>query len=177
MLKNSILRNLNDINYTYSIIFFVNDVITDKFDKAILSVVQRDGRITNQSLAEQVNLSTAPCWRRLNKLENRGVVDRYVALLDRERLGLSVMVYIHVSLNDHNANTVEIFDRFVEQSTNILECYAVSGEYDYLLRVVAADVNELEFFLMKNLLKLEPVRSANTSFVLKQKKYSTALPI
>ena len=87
-------------------------MITDKFDKAILSVVQRDGRITNQSLAEQVNLSTAPCWRRLNKLENRGVVDRYVALLDRERLGLSVMVYIHVSLNDHNANTVEIFDRF-----------------------------------------------------------------
>ncbi len=152
-------------------------MITDKFDKAILSVVQRDGRITKPSLAEQVNLSTAPCWRRWNKLETQGVVDRYVALLDRERVGLSVMVYIHVSLNDHNANTVEIFDRFVEQSINILECYAVSGEYDYLLRVVAADVNELEFFLMKNLLKLEPVRSANTSFVLTQKKYSTALPI
>jgi len=177
VLKNSILRNLNDINYIYSIIYFVNDVITDKFDKAILSVVQRDGRITNQSLAEQVNLSTAPCWRRLNKLENRGVVDRYVALLDRERVGLSVMVYIHVSLNDHNANTVEVFDRFVEQSINILECYSVSGEYDYLLRVVASDVNALEFFLMKKLLKLEPVRSANTSFVLKEKKYSTALPI
>jgi DNA-binding Lrp family transcriptional regulator len=87
------------------------------------------------------------------------------------------MVYIHISLNDHNANTVEVFDRFVEQSTNILECYSVSGEYDYLLRVVAADVNALEFFLMKKLLKLEPVRSANTSFVLKEKKYSTALPI
>ena len=171
------LGNLNDINYPYSTIYFLKDVITDKIDKAILSVVQRDGRVTNQSLAEQVNLSTAPCWRRLSKLENRGVVDRYVALLNRERVGLSVMVYIHVSLNDHNANTVEVFDRFVEQSTNILECYSVSGEYDYLLRVVAADVNALEFFLMKKLLKLEPVRSANTSFVLKQKKYSTALPI
>ena len=152
-------------------------MITNKFDKAILSVVQRDGRITNQNLAKQVNLSTAPCWRRLNKLENQGIIEGYVALLNRERLSLSVMVYIHVSLNDHNADTVEIFDRFVEKSTNILECYSVSGEYDYLIRVIAEDVTALESFLMKKLLKLKAVRAANTSFVLKQKKYTTALPV
>ena len=149
----------------------------DNSDKTILSVVQRDGRITNQNLAKQVNLSTAPCWRRLNKLENQGIIEGYVALLNRERLGLSVMVYIHVSLNDHNADTVEIFDRFVEKSTNILECYSVSGEYDYLIRVIAEDVTALESFLMKKLLKLRAVRAANTSFVLKQKKYTTALPV
>ena len=152
-------------------------MITDKFDKAILSVIQQDGRITNQKLARQVNLSTAPCWRRLNKLEKQGIISGYAALLNRESLGLSVMVYIHVSLHDHNADTVEIFDRFVENSSNILECYSVSGEYDYLIRVIAQDVTSLELFLMKKLLKLKAVRSANTSFVLKQKKYTTALPV
>jgi DNA-binding Lrp family transcriptional regulator len=152
-------------------------MIMDKFDKAILSVIQHEGRITNQNLAERVNLSTAPCWRRLNKLEKQGIVEGYVALLNRESLGLSVMAYIHISLNDHNADTVETFDSFVENSRNILECYSVSGEYDYLIRVIALDVTSLESFLMDDLLKLKAVRSANTSFVLKQKKYTTALPI
>lgn len=149
----------------------------DKYDKVILSVLQQQGRITNQNLAEQANLSTAPCWRRVDKLESQGVINRYVALVNREKLGLSVMVYIHISLNDHHSDTLRVFDRFVEQSDSILECYSVSGEYDYLIRVVANDVKALEFFLMEKLLKLEAVRSANTSFVLKQKKYTTALPI
>jgi DNA-binding Lrp family transcriptional regulator len=149
----------------------------DKYDKVILSVLQQQGRITNQNLAEQANLSTAPCWRRVDKLESQGVIKRYVALVNREKLGLSVMVYIHISLNDHHSDTLRVFDRFVEQSDSILECYSVSGEYDYLIRVVANDVKALEFFLMEKLLKLEAVRSANTSFVLKQKKYTTALPI
>lgn len=166
----NIIRLLLEFNFNIG-------MIKDKFDKAILSAVQQDGRITNQNLAKQVNLSTAPCWRRLNKLEKQGIVEGYVALLNRESLGLSVMVYIHVSLNDHNADTVEAFDRFVENSSNILECYSVSGEYDYLIRVIAQDVTALEFFLMKKLLKLKAVRSANTSFVLKQMKYTTALPI
>ena len=149
----------------------------DKFDKKILSVLQQQGRVTNQNLAEQANLSTAPCWRRVDKLESQGIIGRYVALVNREKLGLSVMVYIHISLNDHHSKTLKVFDRFVEQSDSILECYSVSGEYDYLVRVVATDVKALEFFLMEKLLKLEAVRSANTSFVLKQKKYTTALPI
>ena len=149
----------------------------DKYDKAILSVLQQQGRVTNQSLAEQANLSTAPCWRRVDKLETQGIINRYVALVNREKLGLSVMVYIHISLNDHHSETLEVFDLFVEQSDSILECYSVSGEYDYLIRVVAANVKDLEYFLMQKLLKLEAVRSANTSFVLKQKKYTTALPV
>ncbi len=149
----------------------------DNFDKAILSVLQRQGRVTNQGLAEQVNLSTAPCWRRVDKLEKQGIIDRYVALVDRESVGFSVMVYIHISLNDHHSDTVDAFNRFVEQSDAILECYSVSGEYDYLLRVVTTDVKALESFLMDELLRLEAVRSANTSLVLKQKKYTTALPI
>lgn len=149
----------------------------DKFDRKILELLQQQGRITNQKLADQVELSTAPCWRRVNRLEQDGVIARYVALLDREHLGLSVMVYVHVSLTDHHTATLKQFDSFVAGSDNILECYTVSGEYDYLIRVVAAGVKELEVFLMEKLLRIPAVRTANTSFVLKEKKYTTALPV
>ena len=149
----------------------------DKYDKSILSLIQRQGRITNQRLAEQVSLSPAPCLRRIDKLEVAGVIQQYAALVDREKLGLSVLVYIHITLKDHHTDTVESFNRFVEQSNAILECYSVSGEYDYLLRVVQPDVNSLEAFIMEKLLQTNTVSSANTSFVLKEKKYTTALPI
>lgn len=149
----------------------------DNFNRKILHTLQRDGRITNQRLAERVDLSTAPCWRRVNRLEKEGTIARYVALLDRERLGLHVLVYVHVTLVDHHTATLHEFDTFVEQADNVLECYSMSGEYDYLLRVVAASVKDIESFLMKNLLRLAAVRNANTSFVLKQRKYTTALPV
>ena len=149
----------------------------DKFDKSILSLIQHSGRITNQRMADQVSLSPAPCLRRVDKLESAGIIRQYVALTYREKLGLSVLVYIHISLNDHHADTVESFNRFVDQSESILECYSVSGEYDYLIRVVASDVSALEAFIMEQLLQTNTVRSANTSFVLNEKKYTTALPI
>ena len=149
----------------------------DKYDKSILSIIQRQGRLTNQSLAEQVSLSPAPCLRRVDKLESTGIIKQYAALADRQKLGLSVLVYIHISLNDHHTDTVESFNRFVDQSEAILECYSVSGEYDYLIRVVAADISALESFIMEQLLKTNTVRSANTSIVLNEKKYTTALPI
>ncbi len=149
----------------------------DKYDKSILSLIQSSGRITNQRMADQVSLSPAPCLRRVDKLESAGIIRQYVALADREKLGLSVLVYIHISLNDHHAETVESFNQFVDQSESILECYSVSGEYDYLIRVVASDVSALEAFIMEQLLQTNTVRSANTSFVLNEKKYTTALPI
>lgn len=149
----------------------------DKYDKSILSLIQSRGRITNQRIADHVSLSPAPCLRRVDKLESAGIIRQYVALADREKLGLSVLVYIHISLNDHHADTVDSFNRFVERSESILECYSVSGEYDYLIRVVASDVRTLESFIMEQLLQTNTVRSANTSFVLNEKKYTTALPI
>lgn len=149
----------------------------DRYDKSILSLIQHSGRMTNQRLAEQVSLSPAPCLRRVDKLESAGIIRQYVALADREKLGLSVLAYIHISLNNHLADTVTSFNRFVEQSESILECYSVSGEYDYLIRVVARDVSGLEVFIMEELLQTNTVRSANTSFVLNEKKYTTALPL
>ena len=149
----------------------------DRYDKSILSLIQHRGRMTNQRLADQVSLSPAPCLRRVDKLESAGIIRQYVALADREKLGLSVLAYIHISLNNHLADTVASFNRFVEQSESILECYSVSGEYDYLIRVVAGDVSALEAFIMEQLLQTNTVRSANTSFVLNEKKYTTALPL
>jgi len=151
--------------------------IDDRYDRRILQALQYDGRITNQRLAKQVDLSAAPCWRRVNRLEKDGVISRYVALLDGERLGLHVMVYVHVSLIDHHSATLDEFNAFVAQSDSVLECYSVSGEYDYLMRVVAASVKDIEAFLMHDLLRVPAVRNANTSFVLKQSKYTTALPV
>ncbi len=149
----------------------------DHYDKSILSLLQQHGRMTNQNLAERVNLSPAPCLRRVDKLARAGIIKHYVAIADRYQLGLTVLAYIHISLNDHHADTVAAFNEFVENSASILECYSVSGEYDYLLRVVARDVSALESFIMEELLQTNTVRSANTSFVLNEKKYTTALPL
>lgn len=149
----------------------------DKTDRRILRELQRNGRISNQELAEHTNLSTAPCWRRLKKLEESGVIDRYVALLNTQKLGMQTMAFIHLSLVDHSDANIAAIDDFVEQSPEVLECYAITGAEDFLLRVVVEDVEALERFMMHKLLKLKGVKSTNSSLVLRQKKYTTELPV
>ncbi|NVK43740.1 MAG: Lrp/AsnC family transcriptional regulator [Oceanospirillaceae bacterium] len=149
----------------------------DKTDRRLLRELQRHGRISNQELAERLNLSPAPCWRRLKKLEDSGVIDRYVALLDRSKIGVRTMAFIQLSLLDHSDDNIAAIDAFVEESPEVVECYAITGTEDYLLRVVAEDVEALERFMMQKLLKLKGVKSTNSSLVLRQKKYTTELPI
>jgi DNA-binding Lrp family transcriptional regulator len=149
----------------------------DKTDRRLLRELQRNGRISNQELAERTNLSTAPCWRRLKKLEDSGVIDRYVALLNTRKLGMQTLAFIHLSLLDHSDANMAAIDEFVEQSPEVLECYAITGSEDYLLRIVAQDMEALERFMMQKLLKLKGVKSTNSSLVLRQKKYTTELPI
>lgn len=133
--------------------------------------------MSNQEIASQVNLSPAPCWRRIKRLEEQGVVRDYVALVDPATVGLNVIAYINISLMDHHAETVTEFDAFIDTSPEVLECYTVTGEHDYLLRVVAPGIAEVEEFLMQRLLRQKAVNSANTTFVLRQKKNTTALPV
>ena len=149
----------------------------DATDKAILDCLQRDGRMSNNEVAEHVNLSPAPCWRRIRRLEKEGVLRGYVALVDPAALGLDVTAFISISLNDHHAKTLERFDAFIAISPEVMECYSVSGEHDYILRVVAAGIAEVEEFIMHRLLRQKGVHSANTTFVLRQKKSTTALPL
>lgn len=148
-----------------------------KQEREILQILQHDGKINTQNLAEQVGMSPSPCWRRVRKLEESGVIAGYVALLDAPKLGLNARAYVHVSLLDHTEETIRTFDRFVQSESQVIECCAITGADDYLLKVIAVDPEGLEQFIMQRILRLGVVRSSTTHFVLRQKKYSTALPL
>ena len=149
----------------------------DQIDRRILKALQADARMSNQQLAEVVGLSVSPCWRRVKRLEEQGVIDRYVTLLNAKRVGLGLTAFVHVSLEDHHPDTLKAFDRLIEDRAEVLECFAMSGQDDYLLRVVSPDIEAYETFLTRHLLALKGVRTANTSFVLKTRKATTALPL
>lgn len=149
----------------------------DKLDLAILKQLQSNARLSNNELAEQVGLSASPCWRRVKRLEEQGVIKGYVALLDPEYTGTPILAYAHISLTDHRPESVLQFDEFVQGCDQILECCSLSGQYDYLLKIVSRSMGEYEHFISSELLHLPGVQSVNTSFVLDQKKYTTALPL
>src|SRR5262245_4720494 len=149
----------------------------DATDARILEELQRDGRLSNQELARRVGLSPAPCWRRLKRLEEANVIEGYAALLDPEMLGLTVTVYAAVSLDNHHEATVRLFDELVRDRPEVLECYSMSGQFDYLLKVVAHTMSDYERFLSGHLLPCPAVRAVNTSFVLKRKKFTTTFPV
>ncbi|MDE0748074.1 MAG: Lrp/AsnC family transcriptional regulator [Porticoccaceae bacterium] len=149
----------------------------DNYDRSILRVLQVDGKIGNQELAEKVNLSNSPCWRRVKKLEDSGVINGYVAMLNPKILGLTAMAYVHIALLDHRQKTIETLDNFVEAQEQIIECSSITGSNDYLLKIVEVDTESLEKFIMQRLLRLGIVRSSTTNLILRQKKYTTALPL
>ena len=149
----------------------------DSFDRSILRVLQANGKIGNQDLAEKVSLSSSPCWRRVKKLEDSGVIDRYVAMLNPKALGLTAMAYVHIALLDHRQETIETLDNFVATQDQIIECSSITGSNDYLLKIIEADNESLEKFIMQRLLRLGIVRSSTTNLILRQQKYTTAVPL
>ncbi|WP_428604654.1 Lrp/AsnC family transcriptional regulator [Sedimenticola sp.] len=149
----------------------------DKLDKKILALLQQDACLTNHELAEKVGLSPSPCWRRVKRLEEEGVITSRVTLVAPATVNLHVFAYALISLENHNPETLQAFDQFVQQSPQVLECCSMSGSYDYLLKIVSHSMDDYELLLSGHLLKLKGVRSVNTSFVLNQKKSTTALPL
>lgn len=149
----------------------------DKWDISILEAVQNDGRISNRDLAREVSLSPSPSWRRLRALEEAGVISHYAAVVDRHKVGLSIMGFAHVTLHDHSTDKVRKFDRAIMNAPQVLECHATSGGHDYMLKVVAPDMASYQDFLSEYLLKIGVVRTVNTSFALKQQKNTTVLPL
>ena len=140
-------------------------------------MLQQDARVSNKELAESVGLSPSPCWRRVRRLEESGVIEQYVARLSRQALGFPVLAYVQISLEDHHPDTIREFDDLVRRCDEVQECCSMSGQYDYLIKVVARDMESYEEFLSGKLLRLGGVQTANTSFVLKQKKSTSALPL
>ena len=149
----------------------------DHHDRNILRVLQADGKIGNQELAKRVNLSNSPCWRRVKKLEDAKVINGYVALLNPKRLDLTAMAYVHIALLDHTQQTIEILDDFVAHQEQIIECSSITGSNDYVLKLIEKDTESLERFIMQKLLRLGIVRASTTNLILRQKKYTTSLPL
>lgn len=149
----------------------------DEIDRAILAVLQGDAKISLADLAAKVNLSTSPCWRRVRRLEEAGVIAGYVTLLEGKSIGINSLAYVQVSLLEHTEDSIARFDAFVQSQPQIIECASITGSSDFMLKVVAPDPEGLELFIMKKLLALGLVRAANTHFVLRQTKTTTALPV
>lgn len=149
----------------------------DATDLRILEYLQSQARLSNVELSERVRRSPSQCYRRLRRLEESGVVRGYAALLDRERLGLGVMAFVSVALEKHGEHPARAFHQAVQDYPEILECYAVSGEADYLLRVVAPDLKAFSDFLMHRLMRLPVVANVRSSILLDELKATTALPL
>ena len=149
----------------------------DEIDRKILVLLQGNARIPNIDLADKVGLSPSPCLRRVRELEAGGVVRRYVALLDPAQVGLPVSVFVNVTLERQIEPALERFEAAILKRPEVMECYLMTGDFDYLLRIVAADLSAYERFLVENLTRVPGVSSIRSSFALKQVKYSTALPL
>lgn len=145
--------------------------------RRIIDALQHDATLSVQQLAERVGLSATPVWRRLKALQDGGVIRRRVALMDRERLGLTVCVLAHVTLVRHGEGAVEAFERMVATRPEILECHAVTGEADYLVKVVAADMKAYDRFLQDHVFRTPGVASVRSNVVMREVKYDTALPV
>ena len=149
----------------------------DTTDRRILDRLQTDARTPNAELAREVNLSPSPCLRRVRRLEEEGVIRRYVTLLDPGAIGLPVSVFVQVTLEKQIETALAEFERAIAARPEVMECYLMTGDADYLLRVVAPDIDAFQRFLMEHLTRIRGVASIKSSFALKQVSYRTALPL
>ena len=146
-------------------------------DLRILNALQADDRLTNVELAERVGMSASPCLRRVKQLEARGVIAGHVALLDRRALGLDVMAFVEVHIDRHTDAAAEAFSQAVMREPEVTACYALTGAYDYLIQVIAPNLDAYAEFTMDRLLRMPGVKDVRSSFVLRAVKQSTALPL
>lgn len=153
------------------------DIQLDAFDRRILDQLQRSGRISNVELAKSVGLSPSPCLRRVRDLEDAGVIDRYAAILNQGRTGFSLSVFVQVTLERQVETALETFERVIAGRPEVMEAYLMTGDSDYLLRIVVPDVSDYEAFLKDHLTRIPGVASIKSSFALNRVKYETALPL
>jgi Lrp/AsnC family transcriptional regulator, leucine-responsive regulatory protein len=149
----------------------------DDIDRKILSVLQTDGRMTNQELADLVGLSPSPCLRRVRQLEQSGVIANYVALLDPNAVGLGVTAFVRVRLNAQDDIQLARFETAISEFSEVMECYLMTGDSDYQIRVLVGSLQEFEDFLRQKLTRLPGVSQVTSSFALRPIVYRTALPV
>jgi Lrp/AsnC family leucine-responsive transcriptional regulator len=146
-------------------------------DKRILEILQAQGRIPNVQLAAEVGLSPSAVLERVRKLEERGIIERYVTLLDNRKVGFGTVAFVAVSLNLHQTDSIENFNRFIKENDRVLECHHIAGAEDYLIKVYARDIDEYEHFLLEGLTRTRGIDKVKTMFVLSTLKRETAVPL
>jgi len=146
-------------------------------DVRILAALQDDGRLTNQSLAAEVGLSASPCWRRVRHLEESGVIQGYRATLDRREIGLGVLGFIRVKIDSHSAAEAEEFSRSVLDLDEVVACYSIAGDADFLLQIVSPDLDAYAEFAMTVVRRLPRIKEMQTTFVLKEIKPFKGFPL
>lgn len=147
---------------------------TDGYDRRILAALQGDGRMSIADLAETVGLSPSPCWRRVRALEEAGVIRGYTAILDTAALGFGLDVFVSLSLNLHKADE---FEAAIMRRPEVVQCYAMAGEQDYMLHVIARDMAAFDHFVREELIHMPGVDKVRSNFILKVIKQTTALPL
>ena len=150
---------------------------TDRYDTLILEALQEDGRISNVQLAQRVNLSESACLRRVRALEESGLIDRYVALVNQNAAGLSGNVFVQIGLQREVESDLAAFEQAVRDIPEVMECYLMSGEFDYLLRVVVSDMADFERIHKTELTRLPGVARVNSSFAIRTVRRKTELPL
>ena len=148
----------------------------DVTDIRIIKELQQDGSLSNVELARRVHLSPSPCLARVKALEAAGVIQRYVALVNPKTLGLDLNVFINISLKEQSKSALAAFEARIAEHDEVMECYLMTGDSDYLIRVAVADIAALERFILEQLTPIPGVEKIRTSFTLKQVRYKTALP-
>ena len=149
----------------------------DAIDLKILDTLQGDARIANVDLARKVHLSPSPCLARVRALEDSGIIDRHVTLLDAKKLGITVSVLVQVTLERQIEPALETFEKAIRERPEVMECYLMTGDSDYLIRVAVADMAALERFILEQLTPIPGIEKIRSSFALKQVRYKTALPL
>lgn len=149
----------------------------DPYERKILRELQRDASQTTAQIAERVGLSSSPCWRRIDRLEREGFIKRRVALVDRKKVGLDAHVFAQVKLNAHGRANLDEFSAKIREFPEVLDCYVLMGSVDFLIRVVAADIEAYEKFFFEKLSQLPGVQELNSIVALSEIKATTELPI
>ena len=155
----------------------VSQAALDDIDRRILRLLQQNARLSNAELAQKVGLSVSPTWRRVRALEEAGVITGYQALVDPAAVGLPVNVFVHVSLEKQVEAALEAFEAAIRRHPEVMECYLMTGDADYLLRVVVPDLSEYERFVMDHLTRIRGIASIKSSFALRPVKHGTELPL
>ena len=146
-------------------------------DLKLLKLLQRDASLTTAELADEVGLSQSPCWRRICRFEQTGVIRKRVALLDNEKLGMEVVVFTAINLSSHHGKTLEDFEKQVSKFPEVVECYTMTGSMDYMLKIVTRDIHHYEIFARKHLAQIPNIREMHSNVAITRIKDTTELPL